>query len=53
MALGSKGATTFGAPENLGPATAYPVMAAADRGLIAAWTSGTPTQSVIKVRRIK
>jgi hypothetical protein len=47
------GGATFAAPESLGPATMYPVMAAADRGLVAAWTSGTPAQSVIKVRRVK
>ena len=53
VALGTKGATTFGTPESLGPATMYPVMTAVERGLIAAWTSGPPTQSVIKVRRIR
>ena len=37
----------------LAPPRSYPVMAAVDRGLIAAWTSGTPDQSVIKVRVIK
>jgi hypothetical protein len=48
-----KGGATFGAPESLGTATTYPVMAAVERGLIAAWTSGAPDQSVIKVRRIR
>jgi hypothetical protein len=48
-----KGVVTFGAAESLGTATSYPVMAAADRGLVAAWTSGTPDRSVINVRRIK
>ena len=52
VSAGAKGAA-FGTPESLGPATMYPVMAAAERGLVAAWTSGTPDQSVIKVRRIK
>jgi hypothetical protein len=51
--VGVKGGEPFGAAESLGAVTTYPVMAAADRGLIAAWTSGTADQSVIKVRRIK
>ncbi len=53
VALVAKGATTPGTPESLGPATAYPVMAASGRGLVAAWTSGAPDRSVIKVRRIR
>lgn len=43
----------FGAPEPIGAVTAYPVMAPTERGLVAAWTSGPPNQSVIKVRRVK
>ena len=31
----------------------YPVLAAADDGMIAAWTSGPPKESVIKVRRLQ
>ena len=50
---GTKGGDVLGAPESLGATTSYPVMAAADRGLIAAWTSGTPDQSVIKVCRMR
>ena len=53
VAVGAKGSATFGAPESLGTATTYPVMAAVERGLIAAWTSGAPDHSVIKVRRIR
>ena len=49
----ASGAVTFGAPQAIGEATAYPVMAPAERGLVAAWTSGPPNQSVIKVRRLK
>jgi len=53
VAVATKGGTAFGTPESLGAATMYPVMTAVEGGLIAAWTSGTPTQSVIKVRRLK
>jgi hypothetical protein len=53
VTVGTTGGAPFGAAESLGPATSYPVMAPVERGLIAAWTSGTPDQSVIKVRRIK
>jgi hypothetical protein len=31
----------------------YPVLEAADGGMIVAWTSGPPKESVIKVRRIQ
>jgi hypothetical protein len=44
---------SFGAPESLGRVTMYPVMAGVERGLVAAWTSGPPDQSVITVRRLK
>ena len=53
VALATRGAPVFGTPESLGPATTYPVLAAVDRGLIAAFTSGPPDRSVIKVRRIR
>jgi hypothetical protein len=43
----------FGTPQSLGKASMYPVMAAAERGLVAAWTSGPPNQSAITVRRIR
>lgn len=43
----------FGTPQSLGKASMYPVLAAAETGLIAAWTSGAPNQSVIAVRRIR
>jgi hypothetical protein len=49
----TKDGVTFGVAESLGPASMYPVMARAERGLVAAFTSGPPDQSVIKVRRIK
>ena len=41
------------APEVLGAATTYPVLAATDRGIVAAWTSGSPDRSVIGVRVIQ
>jgi hypothetical protein len=49
------GAAAFGKPERVAGTSpsVYPVMAAVENGMIAAWTSGTPGQSVIKVRRIK
>jgi hypothetical protein len=47
------GGVMFGTPQSLGQATMYPVMAPTERGLIAAWTSGSSDQSVIKVRRIQ
>jgi hypothetical protein len=40
------------APTLLGPATTYPMLAALNRGFVAAWTSGPPDRSVITVRRI-
>jgi len=43
----------FGTPQSLGKASMYPVMAAAERGLVAAWTSGPANQSEIMVRRIR
>ena len=46
-------ATGFGAPQSLGKATMYPVLAAAERGLIAAWTAGPPNQTAIGVSRIR
>jgi hypothetical protein len=48
-AIGSGG--TFGQPRIIGDGT-YPVIAAADGGLVAAWTSGPPAQAVIKTRRL-
>jgi hypothetical protein len=47
------GRVTFGPPARIaaGP-TAYPVMAVAPRGVVAAWTAGPPTASSIHVRRI-
>lgn len=41
------------APEILGDATSYPVMASTDAGLVAVWTSGLPDRSVIGVRAIQ
>lgn len=43
----------FGTPQSLGKATMYPVMAAAERGLVAAWTAGPPNQTTIGVRRMR
>jgi hypothetical protein len=40
------------APELLGTATSYPVLAATDNGIVAAFTSGTPERSTIGVRVI-
>jgi hypothetical protein len=40
-------------PEVLGESTSYPVMAAADSGVVAAWTSGPPDRSQIAVRVIQ
>jgi hypothetical protein len=51
--IDNKDAVTFGTPQHLGQSTMYPVMAAAEKGLVAAWTAGPPDQSVIKVRRIR
>jgi hypothetical protein len=47
------GRIRFGRPTVLavGP-TAYPVMVATGRGVLAAWTSGPPTASSVHVRRI-
>jgi hypothetical protein len=47
------GRLRFGRPARLaaGP-TAYPVMAAAGRGVLAAWTAGPPTASTVQLRRI-
>jgi hypothetical protein len=42
----------FAKPQSIGDGI-YPVMAAADGGMIAAWTAGAPKESVIKVRRIQ
>jgi hypothetical protein len=57
VALTSRGpgGVAFGKPERIADPSPsiYPVMAAVADGVIAAWTSGTPGQSVIKVRRIK
>jgi hypothetical protein len=49
------GTVAFGKPERVADTvpSVYPVLAAVENGMIAAWTSGTPGQSVIKVRRIK
>ncbi len=44
---------TSKAPTLLGDATAYPVMAATDAGLVAVWTSGPPDRSTIGVRVIQ
>lgn len=48
------GTLRFGRPAVLaGPGpSAYPVMVATDRGVLAAWTAGTPTTSTVQVRRI-
>lgn len=42
-----------GAPVLLGAATMYPVLAATDAGIVAAWTSGQPDRSTIGVRVIQ
>ena len=52
IAIGQGTGPRFGDPVRLGAATSYPVMTAVDHGLMAAWTSGAPDRSVIKVRRI-
>ena len=41
------------APQILGDATSYPVMAATASGLVAAWTSGPPDRSTIAVRVVQ
>jgi hypothetical protein len=48
--LAAPGQFTKAAPIGDG---SYPVLQAADGGMIAAWTSGPPKDSVIKVRRIQ
>jgi hypothetical protein len=49
----ASGKIAFGNPQPLGDASTYPVLAGADGGLVAAWTSGAPNQTVIKVRRLR
>jgi hypothetical protein len=41
------------AAQELGDVTSYPVMVAADTGLVVAWTAGPPDRSVVTVRRIR
>lgn len=41
------------APYTLGPTSSYPVLAATDSGVIAAWTAGPPNQSTIGVRLLQ
>jgi hypothetical protein len=41
------------APQVLGDATSYPVMAATGSGLVAVWTSGPPDRSTIGVRVVQ
>ena len=45
----------FGAIQTLGTGgpSAYPVLAAAEKGLVAVWTSGAPANATIKVRVIE
>jgi hypothetical protein len=55
VTAGAQATPTFGKPTLIaesGPSS-YPVMAAVDGGVVAAWTSGPPNQSVIKVKRIE
>jgi hypothetical protein len=55
LTSGAPGTPAFGKPERVAdssPST-YPVIAAIEDGLVAAWTSGAPGQSVIKVQRIR
>lgn len=49
----ANGTLTFGAASPIAPGgpTQYPVMAPLPRGVVVAWTSGTPQASVIHVRR--
>jgi len=48
------GTLRLGAPARIVPAgpTQYPVMAPLARGVVVAWTSGTPAASVIRVRHL-
>jgi SAM-dependent methyltransferase len=50
--VGADGAIQFGTPAPIAPGgpTQYPVMAPLARGIVTAWTSGTPQSSVIRVR---
>jgi hypothetical protein len=43
--------STFSTPQIIGDGT-YPVVAAADGGVVAAWTSGVANQAMIKVKRL-
>lgn len=54
-ARSAQGATTFGTPKAIADSAAaiYPVMTTTSVGVIAAWTSGVPNQTVIKVRRLE
>ncbi|MEO8682185.1 MAG: sialidase family protein [Vicinamibacterales bacterium] len=48
-----QGKAVFGEAQAIGTGSgAYPVMAAAPRGLLVAWTSGAADQSTIKVHRV-
>jgi hypothetical protein len=51
---GTAGTPSFGAIQTLGTGgpSAYPVMAASSKGLVAVWTSGTPDKATISVRLI-
>jgi hypothetical protein len=44
---------TRSTPQVLGATSMYPVMAATDAGIVAAWTSGPPDRSTISVRIIQ
>lgn len=52
---GANGNVTFGRAQAIADTSAavYPSLAATSSGVIAAWTSGAPNQTVIKVRRLE
>ena len=49
---GTPGTPAFGAAQTLGTGgpSAYPVLAASSKGLVAVWTSGAPDKAIISVR---
>jgi hypothetical protein len=55
VTAGASTPATFGTPTVIAESTpsSYPVLAAIDGGLVAAWTSGTPDRSTIGVRVIQ
>ena len=53
LTVTGSGVASFGEPRVIAGPSAYPVMAATARGLLAVWTSGPLETSTIAVRRIK